>query len=187
MGTFGFVVLAVLVGASGSAAGGGGVHFAGTDRDDGVRGSAVRDTLYGARGDDRLLGLRGRDWLSGGPGDDSLLAGAGGDTVSAGPDDDRLHGGIGADVLFGNAGGDVIDARDHRASVRNASECAGGPPPTYCRPRGRADGVWAGSQDDRILSRDGRIDFIWCEGGHDVVVADRKDRLPAGDCEVVRH
>jgi Ca2+-binding RTX toxin-like protein len=185
--TWQLVTLATVVATSGSAAGGGGVHFGGTDRDDAVRGSAVRDTLYGARGDDRLRGRAGRDWLSGGPGNDVLLAGAGADAVSAGPGDDRLHGGVGADILFGNAGDDVIDARDRRASVRNATECAAGPPPTYCRPRGRSDGVWAGSQDDRILSRDGRRDFVWCEGGYDVVVADARDRLPAGDCEVVRH
>lgn len=186
MRTLRLAALAALVTAGASAAGGG-VHFAGTDAADAVQGSAVRDTLYGAKGDDRLLGGRGRDWLSGGPGNDELLAGAGADAVSAGPGDDRVHGGIGADLLFGNAGADVIDARDHRASVRNASECASGPPPRYCRPRGRADGVWGGSQDDRILSRDGRVDFVWCEGGHDVVEADTRDRLPVGDCEVVRH
>jgi hypothetical protein len=28
---------------------------------------------------------------------------------------------------------------------------------------------------------------VGCEGGHDVVVADARDRLPVGDCEVVRH
>jgi Ca2+-binding RTX toxin-like protein len=179
--------VAVLVAASSAAAGGGGgVHFPGTDRDDTARGSELRDTLYGARGQDRLLGLRGRDWLSGGPGDDILLAGAGADSVSAGPGDDYVHGGVGADILFGNAGEDVIDARDDRASLRNATVCAGGPPSTHCRPLGRSDGVWAGSQNDRILSRDGRVDYVWCEGGYDVVVADARDRLPAGDCEVVR-
>jgi Ca2+-binding RTX toxin-like protein len=146
---------------------------------------ATRST--GREGDNRLLGGGGRDWLSGGPGSDDLLAGAGADAMIAGPGHDRLSGGIGADLLFGNAGDDVIDARDHRASVRDATECAGGPPPRYCRPRGRADGIWAGSQDDTILSRDGRLDFVWCEGGHDVVEADARDRLPVGDCEVVRH
>jgi hypothetical protein len=181
------VALAVLPAAGGSAAGGGGIHFAGTDANDAVRGSDARDTLYGARGDDRLRGFRGRDWLSGGPGDDRLAGGAGADTLSAGPGNDVLAGGVGADLLFGNAGRDTLDARDHRASFRNASECAGGPPPAYCRPRGRADGIWAGSQDDRILSKDGRIDFVWCEGGHDVVVADGIDRIPVGDCEIVRH
>jgi Ca2+-binding RTX toxin-like protein len=181
-------LLVALAAAGGSAAGGGGgVHFAGTPADDEVHGSPVRDTLYGARGDDRLSGLHGRDWLSGGPGDDRLQGGGGADSLSAGPGNDRLRGGIGADLLFGNAGEDVIDARDTHASLRNASECAGGPPPSYCRPRGSADGVWAGSQDDIVLARDGRVDFVWCEGGRDVVVADRNDRLPVGDCEVVRH
>jgi Ca2+-binding RTX toxin-like protein len=188
MGIFRVAVLAcALAVVGGSSAGGGGVHFAGTARDDAATGSAVRDTLYGARGDDRLQALGGRDWLSGGPGDDRLLGGAGADTMSAGPGADRLHGGVGADLLFGNAGKDIIDARDRRASVRNASECASGPPPSYCRPRGNADGVWAGSQDDTILSRDGRVDYVWCEGGHDVARVDAKDRLPVGDCEVVRH
>jgi Ca2+-binding RTX toxin-like protein len=181
------VALAVPLAAGGSAEGGGGVHFAGTDANDTVRGSAARDTLYGAKGDDRLRGLRGRDWLSGGPGDDRLVGGAGADTISAGPGNDVLAGGVGADLLFGNAGEDVIDARDSRASFRNASECAGGPPPSYCRPRGRADGVWAGAQDDRVLARDGRVDFVWCKGGEDLAVVDRNDRLPVDDCEVVRH
>jgi Ca2+-binding RTX toxin-like protein len=187
MRTVPVAVLAALIVASGSSGGGGGVHFPGTERDDAIRGSGLRDTLYGAQGDDRLLGFSGRDWLSGGPGEDSLSGGAGADALSAGPGDDSLHGGVGADLLFGNAGEDVIDARDDRASLRNATECAGGPPPRYCRPPGTADGIWAGSQDDRILSRDGQIDFVWCEGGRDVVFADARDRLPVGDCEVVQH
>ena len=43
----------------------------------------------------------------------------------------------------------------------------------------------AGGGDDRILSRDGRVDGIVCEGGFDTVVADRIDRVSPFDCEHV--
>ena len=48
-----------------------------------------------------------------------------------------------------------------------------------------ADWVQGGGGDDRILTRDGRIDGIECDGGYDVVIADRFDRVSPFDCERV--
>jgi Ca2+-binding RTX toxin-like protein len=174
--------------AAGAAGAGGGVYFVGTDRSETVRGSSVRDTLNGAGGDDRLFGLGGRDWIAGGSGDDVLAGGAHHDGVGGGRGHDRLQGGEGADLLWGHAGADTIDARDPGSTaVRASSECTSGPPPDWCRPRGPGDGVWAGPGNDVIHSRDANVDYVWCEGGHDTVIADRRDRLPTvGGCEVVR-
>jgi Ca2+-binding RTX toxin-like protein len=92
-------------------------------------------------------------------------------------------GGHGADTLSGNAGADVIDARDPRPS-RTLSDCVA--PCWRVRVPAGADDVWAGGDDDTVLARDGRPDVIRCEGGYDVVIADRRDRIsPFGDCERV--
>jgi hypothetical protein len=53
------------------------------------------------------------------------------------------------------------------------------------RPRGAKDGVKSGAGADLIVANGGGGDRIFCGGGKDKVVRDRKDRV-AKSCEVVR-
>jgi Ca2+-binding RTX toxin-like protein len=110
-----------------------------------------------------------------------LFGGAGKDQLMGGPDRDHVVGGPGGDVLIGDAGNDLLDARDPQR--RRLADC---PKPCFHPRLSRsADWVYAGGGDDLILSRDGRVDGIVCEGGFDTVVADRIDRVSPFDCERV--
>jgi Ca2+-binding RTX toxin-like protein len=165
--------------------GGGGVYLAGTDRADVLRGTPFHDVLHGRKGADRLYGLGGADRLEGQNGDDLLVGGAGADYVLGSLGNDRVVGGAGKDLLDGNAGNDVIDARDPRKFV--PADCV--PPPAdrkrqTCWDPPLAEPVFGGGGNDRILSRDGRLDAVRCQAGYDVVVADRRDRVHG--CELVR-
>jgi hypothetical protein len=144
-------------------------------------GGAGNDLLYAGRGFDRLGGGEGNDFADGGLGPDVLFGGTGKDQLTGGPGRDHIFGGPGGDFLIGNAGNDLLDARDRGG--RRTADCS---QPCF-RPRlsHSADWVFAGGGDDLILSRDGRVDGVVCEGGFDVVVADRIDRVSPFDCERV--
>lgn len=155
---------------------------AGTPGDDLLSGTERRDSILAGRGDDRIAAGGGDDFVDAGLGNDVVFAGAGNDAVSGGPGNDRIVGGIGRDFVGGNAGNDFIDARDPPSRVR--ADCQ--------RPCWRpklptdADIAWGDSGDDRIVSRDARVDAVRCHGGRDVVSADRIDVIsPFRDCEVV--
>lgn len=142
-------------------------------------GGSGNDLIHGGRGADRVAGGEGNDWADGGLGSDLVFGGAGKDELTGGPGRDHIIGGAGRDGLVGNAGNDLLDARDPGRRV--LADC---PSPCFRPdlPRG-ADWVQAGGGDDLILWRDGRIDGIACEGGDDVVIADRLDRISPFDCE----
>jgi Ca2+-binding RTX toxin-like protein len=164
---------------------GGGVYVTGTDRADILRGTRFHDVLHGKKGDDRLYGLGGADRLEGQNGDDFLAGGAGADYLVGSLGNDRIVGGAGKDMLAGDAGNDLIDAREPQRFVQ--ADCV--VPPgrrsrDTCWDPPQAEPVFGGGGNDRILSRDGRLDAIRCEAGYDVVIADRRDRVH--DCELVR-
>jgi Ca2+-binding RTX toxin-like protein len=147
-----------------------------------LSGTERRDSILAGRGNDRIAAGDGDDFVDAGLGDDVVYAGDGNDAVFGGPGNDRIDGGSGRDFLGGNAGDDFIDARD--PSTRAPADCRR---PCW-RPKvpPHADTVWGDSGDDRIITRDARVDAIRCHGGRDVVSADRDDVIsPYDDCEVV--
>jgi hypothetical protein len=109
----------------------------GTQGDDDLVGTVLRDLILGRGGNDSIDGAGGDDlvfagagddtiagggdgdeWLAGGGGDDTLLGGAGMDRLDGGAGndslsgflgDDRLRGGAGDDSLLGYGGDDTLD------------------------------------------------------------------------------
>ncbi|MGK7900842.1 MAG: CARDB domain-containing protein, partial [Hormoscilla sp.] len=81
----------------------------GTDGDDTLRGTPVRDRLDGLGGDDLLIGRPSGDLLEGGEGADSLFGGPGNDVLYGGPGDDILNGGENSDTLYGGLGKDFLE------------------------------------------------------------------------------
>jgi Ca2+-binding RTX toxin-like protein len=73
----------------------------GTEGDDTLYGSHIRDTLEGLAGDDKLFGYAENDTLSGGTGNDTLYGGAGNDTYLWNPGD-------GSDVIVDSEGNNVL-------------------------------------------------------------------------------
>jgi Ca2+-binding RTX toxin-like protein len=132
----------------------------GTSGDDNESGDQGDDNINGHEGDDEIDGHHGDDDLCGDKGDDDLNGGPGNDDLDGGPGNDTIKGGTGDDSEQGDSGKDDL---------------TGGP---------GSDVLSSGSGNDRIHSRDGRRDRIRCGRGHDVVTADRKDRVSG--CERVK-
>jgi Ca2+-binding RTX toxin-like protein len=65
-----------------------------------IRGSALKDVLYGLDGDDTLSGSSGGDQLYGGAGNDSLRGGRG---------SDQLNGGAGDDTYFSSSRDTIVE------------------------------------------------------------------------------
>jgi len=76
--------------------------FVGSDGDDTMLGSAVRDYLDGRGGDDYIDGFKGSDRLKGGHGDDILVGRKGKDRLIGGTGDDYMVPGPGDDDVKGN-------------------------------------------------------------------------------------
>ena len=159
----------------------------GTPAADVLVGLAGHDELYGGAGDDRLLGGPGKDHLFGGDGNDVLIGGPARDLWPQSPPfrRERLVGGRGNDVLVAHIGGAVFLAgrgNDRVDSRDSATHC-----PSFALADANPciDWVLAGTGDDRIDSRDGNGDFVQCDAGRDVVLADRRDSVRR-DCEIVR-
>jgi Ca2+-binding RTX toxin-like protein len=81
--------------------------FVGSNKNNGLNGTAGVDLILGRNGNDTLTGLGGVDLIGGGRGVDAIDAGAGDDTMSGGAGNDVLTGGSGADVFDGGAGTDT--------------------------------------------------------------------------------
>jgi Ca2+-binding RTX toxin-like protein len=90
-----------------------------------IKGSQLRDRLYGnsvgntfegSGGDDHLVGRDGDDKLYGGTGHDYLYGDNGIDYLYGGAGNDSLYGGAGNDQMFGHSGNDILkgDAGDDR-------------------------------------------------------------------------
>lgn len=80
----------------------------GHDGADFLSGDLGSDTLFGGRGDDYLFGVLGNDVLYGGANDDALYGGGDGDVVWGDSDNDSVYGGGGDDVVNGNEGNDIV-------------------------------------------------------------------------------
>lgn len=142
--------------------------------DDVLTGGADRDKLWGGTGDDRLTGNAGFDFLCGGPpqgptgclplpgsGNDILDGGRFRDYLAGGDGSDWLTGGPGADILEAGPGNDLVDATGDSASDPDGSSF---------------EQVFAGAGNDRILSRDGQFDELYCQGGQDTLERDPFDK-----------
>ena len=91
--------------------------------------------------------------INGTSGADHLRGTPAGDDIRGRGRNDRLEGRGGDDCIRGGSGADKLDGDNGKDEVRGG---AGG---------------------DRIVVDDGRKDRVWCGRGHDVVTADRKDRV----------
>jgi len=185
---------------------GGGDRLAGGDGTDALAGGDGADDLDGGAGADALDGGAQDDSLDGGTGGDRMAGGAGVDTVryaarrgpvevtidgaandgevtatgtgrtrvaegaaSEGDDVDatveNTTGGGAADTLQGDALANAIDGR------AGEDVLAGG---------AGADVLAGGARSDAIMARDGTADNVSCGAGYDYVIADARDRVPAG-------
>jgi Ca2+-binding RTX toxin-like protein len=150
----------------------------GTDGDDELNGTALRDALFGRVGNDTLFGLAGNDCLDGAAGDDTLKGGAGLDLVDGGDGSDTIRSSAGKDEALGGAGKDRISSGPGRDTVK------GGADTDKVKPGPGPDKVNSGSGNDRIDSVDIRRDRIRCGSGTDKVTADESDRV-GRSCEKV--
>jgi Ca2+-binding RTX toxin-like protein len=115
---------------------------------DSLSGNAGKDTIKGAEGNDRLAGNGGRDRLFGGIGDDRLYGGASGDW---------LYGEFGNDQLNGEGGDDRLYADDvHETEV---------------------DTLHGNAGNDQFVTKDGLVDQLFGDGGHDSALPDNDDVL----------
>ena len=96
-------------------------YIFGKDGNDQMTGGAGDDKLFGDGGNDTLTGGAGDDELSGDLGDDSLNGGSGNDQLIGGTGDDTLDGGLGSDILDGGSGDDVLKKSRVNYEARNAS------------------------------------------------------------------
>ena len=106
------------------------------------------------------IGTDRADAITGSAGGDLIDGWAGADAILGMRGDDRVFAGSENDVVFGGAGDDLID-------------------PALGR-----DLVHGGAGNDLVHVGGGEPDRVWCGTGHDVVYADRLDRV-ARDCEKV--
>ena len=103
----------------------------GSEDDDIIEGTELRDRIYGAAGNDQISGLQGGDYLfggsdndhlDGGDGDDGLYGGSGIDVLVGGNGNDTLDGGSGADALFGGRGDDTYVIDDVGDSIEEQAD-----------------------------------------------------------------
>jgi len=85
-----------------------GRRYPGQPGNESIRGTAIRDELYGGDGNDTIYGLDGDDILSGSNGQDIVYGGNGNDRIVEGAGNDVLYGQDGRDFLFGNTGNDIL-------------------------------------------------------------------------------
>jgi Ca2+-binding RTX toxin-like protein len=175
----------------------------GTNGADNLLGNGGNDILYALGGNnDNLLGGEGKDWtlggverrpsggdknLVGGPGNDGVQGGLGSDTLLGGSGNDFVHGDYGSDrAVVGGEGKDIVDGS-------RGSDCmlgGGGGDVLQDGPLDETskDDVLSSGEGDDIIVADhvpATKDLVWCGGGFDRVLADRKD-VVADDCEKVR-
>ena len=108
-----------------------GLEIIGTDGEDTINLSGIRDrdlpllnrvSVAAGGGDDRLQGSRLDDVLLGGPGSDRVNGGGGDDVLDGGPGDDTLRGGAGRDVLRGRMGDDRLIGQGGVDRVEESAE-----------------------------------------------------------------
>jgi len=110
-----------------------------------LKGTNVRDDVFGRDGKDVLIGFGGNDWIYGEAGDDVLLGEKGADrlwgggrddTIHGGPGGDRIWAGWGSDVVDAGPGNDIVDANENDASM-DSIDCGAGWDTVYVNRRDR--------------------------------------------------
>jgi Ca2+-binding RTX toxin-like protein len=155
----------------------------GTQGDDTLVGTPMRDVIQALGGNDDVASLggddlvcagRGVDDISGGRGDDELLGENGVDDLSGGGGDDSLSGGRGVDELSGNTGDDLLSGN------AGVDEVSGGSGDDEVAGNGGNDELAAGSGDD-VLTANSGDDELSGNSGDDALSAGSGDDIVSGD------
>jgi len=154
----------------------------GGDGNDTIFGGVGVERIIGGAGDDSLWGGDGADRIYGEDGFDSLFGNGGNDRIEGGAQSDHIRGNGGHDHLYGNGGNDHIYGGESGDSIYGQAGNdqlfgEGGNDHLYADDGSGDDTVSGGAGDDFIISRDGFIDHVNGDGGHDTADADSIDVL----------
>ena len=153
------------------------IGTAGADR---LVGTDGPDLLCGLAGNDQLYARGGHDLVDAGKGHDRVSAGSGDNNVLGGPGDDVIVGGRHFDLFRGGPGADVLNGRRGRDSLeggRGPDSVFGGPGPDFLFGGPGRDRLFGGRGFDYLESADAWTDLVDGGPGHDMAVADARDRL----------
>ncbi len=136
----------------------------GTEANDTITGSDLRDRIFALGGNDTVEAGKGFDIIEGGDGDDELHGGAG---------TDELFGGAGKDTYFGDDAWDFMQEDDNIVSNDVMHGGSG------------LDGLQGGGGDDELYGEEGNDAFgadpnLWGGPGNDVVDGGPGDDAFAG-------
>jgi len=160
----------------------GGDGLKGTALDDTINAQAGNDYVKGGAGDDVILGETGDDRLEGGRGDDTLSGGSHDDDLRGGSGNDRLYGGTGKDHLRGQDGHDTLlggDGDDRLFGNSGADLLFGGDGKDELRGGKGEDWLEGATGDDRLSGNDGS-DTILGGAGDDTLKGSSGDDLLEG-------
>lgn len=99
--------------------------YDGTDQDDQIWGSAIKDIISAGDGHDQIIAKEGDDDVDGEGGDDLINGGAGADVLRGGDGKDIILGGAGDDQITGGRKNDVIDGGEGVDQVNFGSGLTG--------------------------------------------------------------
>lgn len=150
----------------------------GSEGDDLLEGTDLRDAINGSAGDDLIRGFAGDDFISGDDGDDLIFGGAGddwlfgvrgSDTIYGGSGNDFVDGGADSDYLFGEAGNDQVlgqNGDDVLSGGVGSDTLEGGSGDDVVDGHDQNDSISGGSGDDAIFGGSG-LDTISGGSGDD--------------------
>jgi Ca2+-binding RTX toxin-like protein len=139
-----------------------------------IEGRGGNDKMYGGDGLDRLFGGNGNDFMYGENGNDSLFGGAGNDTVDAGANNDRVLGGDGNDNIKGGIGNDTLSGGS------NDDFLYGGDGNDKLFGDIGSDRLYGGNGNDALEGNDKGPDWVYGEGGNDIIRFTEGDYLDGG-------
>ncbi|CUK08340.1 Cyclolysin [Shimia thalassica] len=134
-----------------------GGEFIGSEFDENITGSSVRDLIFAGDGNDLIFGEEGIDVLRGESGNDTIYGGDLGDEIFGDQNDDSIRGEAGNDTIKGGPGDDTLygdQGNDTLEGEQGVDKLIGGP--------GR-DVLVGGQSADRFVLEtdpDGSIDTI---------------------------
>lgn len=142
---------------------------------EGIKASALSDSITGSVGSDLIDTLDGNDTVDGGAGNDFINGGLGNDSLDGGADADTLIGGAGADHLDGgDAGGSGINYASYQTStgllidIGGATDTGDAVGDTFSN----IQGLYGSAGSDTIVGGNNaqgvRVSTLWGEGGDDV-------------------
>jgi Ca2+-binding RTX toxin-like protein len=142
---------------------------------EGIKASALSDSITGSVGSDLIDTLNGNDTVDGGAGNDFINGGLGDDSLDGGADADTLIGGAGADHLDGgDAGGSGINYASYQTStgllidIGGATDTGDAVGDTFSN----IQGLYGSAGSDTIVGGNNaegvRVSTLWGEGGDDV-------------------